>query len=311
MKIAITGATGFAGRHLADALREEGHELVRVSRSVAGAGAVASDLSDAGVLEQAFLGCEAVAHLAGINREIGVQTYDRVHVRGTANVIAAAQAAGVKRIALLSFLRARPDCGSPYHESKWAAEELVRNSGLNYTILKAAMIYGKGDHMLDHLSHALHTFPLLAMVGMRAKTARPVAVQDVMRILAAAVGGKLQNKTVAVMGPEELLLEEIVARIERVIGVRRALVPAPIWFHRAMAMVLELAMKVPMVARAQVRILAEGVSEAWGSLDALPPELEPRLTLNDELIRAGLPQPGPFTVRDLRCCDLASATKAA
>ena len=50
---------------------------------------------------------------------------------------------------MLSFLRARPDCGSPYHESKWAAEQLIRESGLDYTILKAGMIYGRGDHLID------------------------------------------------------------------------------------------------------------------------------------------------------------------
>ena len=108
-------------------------------------------------LTRAFAGCDTVAHLAGINREIGEQTYQRVHIEGTANVIAAARAAGVRRIVMLSFLRARPDCGSPYHESKWEAEEMIRASGLQFTIVKAGVIYGRGDHLLDHLSHALFT----------------------------------------------------------------------------------------------------------------------------------------------------------
>jgi uncharacterized protein YbjT (DUF2867 family) len=54
----------------------------------------------------------------------------------------------------LSFLRARPEWRSAYHESKWAAEQLVRASGLERTVLKPGMMYGLGDHMLDHLSHA-------------------------------------------------------------------------------------------------------------------------------------------------------------
>ncbi len=77
-------------------------------------------------------------------------------------------------MALLSFLRARPGCGSAYHESKWAAEQLVRGCGLEWTVLKPGMMYGHGDHMLDHLSHALHTFPLFAGVGPR--RVRPLAV---------------------------------------------------------------------------------------------------------------------------------------
>lgn len=75
---------------------------------------------------QAFKDCDAVAHCAGINREIGGHSYDVVHVQGTTNVVRAAREAAVSRLALLSFLRARPGCRSAYHESKWAAEEIVR-----------------------------------------------------------------------------------------------------------------------------------------------------------------------------------------
>lgn len=145
MKIAITGGTGFIGRHLAAALRADGHEVLAYGRGFD--------------VEHAFDGCDAVAHCAGINREIGEQTYERVHVAGTRAVVEAAKRAGVRKIVMMSFLKARPYCGSPYHESKWAAEEIIRNSGLDYTIVKAGMTCGRGDHMLDHLSHALFTFP--------------------------------------------------------------------------------------------------------------------------------------------------------
>ena len=132
--------------------------------------------NDAVGLTRAFAGCDAVAHCAGINREIGPQTYKAVHVGGTANVVSAAEAAGVSRLAFVSFLRARPACGSPYHESKWAAEELVHASSCEWTVLKPGMMFGRGDHMLDHLSHALYTFPFFVGVGPR--RVRPLAVQD-------------------------------------------------------------------------------------------------------------------------------------
>src|SRR5260370_20299135 len=183
MRIGITGGTGFIGGHLAQRLCAEGHEAVviargtRGSQSQSGAKFVSSDLSDQATLAEAFAGCDAVAHCAGINREVGKQTYQRVHVEATKNVVEATKYAGVKKIVMMSFLRARPNCGSPYHESKWAAEEIVRNSGLDYTVIRAGMVYGRGDHMLDHLSHALHTFPLFAMVGLKEKTIRPLAVE--------------------------------------------------------------------------------------------------------------------------------------
>src|SRR5207245_6278250 len=137
-------------------------------------------------------------------REIGEQTYERVHVRGTGVVVDAARAAGVRKIVYLSFLRARPNCGSPYHESKWAAEEVVRASGLDYTILKSGVIYGRGDHLLDHVSRALYTFPFFPLVGLRPTRLRPVFVGDVVRLAeAAAIDRRLSRQTIAVLGPEE------------------------------------------------------------------------------------------------------------
>jgi NADH dehydrogenase len=127
MRVAITGGTGFVGGHLAAHLSRQGHQVVLVARGV-------------DQLTRAFAGCQAVAHCAGINRQLGRQTYQAVHVQGTANVVRAAERAGVRRLAPLSFLRARPSCGSAYHESKWAAEKLVRASALEWTVLKPGMI---------------------------------------------------------------------------------------------------------------------------------------------------------------------------
>ena len=195
MKVAITGGTGFVGRHLARALLADRHDVVVIARGVdrrdpsslgAGVTFVAASTDEADSLVRAFAGCDAVAHFAGINREIGSQTYERMHVRGTRAVVDAARAAGVPKIVYLSFLRARPECGSAYHESKWAAEEIVRASGLDYTILKSGVIYGRGDHLLDHVSRALYTFPFFPLVGLRPTRLRPVFVGDVVRFAEAA-----------------------------------------------------------------------------------------------------------------------------
>lgn len=309
MRIAITGGTGFIGRHLAQRLAAEGVEVVLLARSNRGElnaremEFVASDLSDVAVLRKAFAGCDAVAHCAGINREIEQQTYHRVHVEGTKNVVEAASDAGVKKVVLMSFLRARPNCGSAYHESKWAAEESIRASGLDYTIIRASMVYGRGDHMLDHLSHALHTFPLFAMVGLKEKGIRPLAIDDLVDVQRAAlVEGRLTKQTVAVTGAEELYLSEAVRRVAQVTGKKVRMVRAPVWLHYVLAYFWELTMKVPLVARAQVRILSEGVVASVLPCDLLPHDLLPKRLFTDEQIRKGLPVAGGFTLRDLRCC---------
>jgi len=309
MKIAITGGTGFVGSHLANRFVEEGHDVVLVARHLrhtslpAHITFAASDLTNTETLIAAFSGCDAVAHCAGINREIGEQTYQRVHIDATKNVVEAARQAGVRKIALMSFLRARPDCGSPYHESKWAAEEIIRNSGLDYTIVKAGMVYGRGDHMLDHLSHSFHTMPLLATVGFKQKAIRPLAIDDLIDVLyAALVGGRLPNQTIAITGAEELYLSDAARRVAQVLNRKIAIFPAPIWFHYLLAQFFEWTMKVPLVAKAQVRILSEGVTEPAHACDPLPADLMPSRKFTTDRIRQGLPAPGPFGVADLRCC---------
>lgn len=300
MRIAVTGSSGFVGRRLVDRLESAGHEVVSLSRRTG------FDLtrSDVPALAAALHGCDALAHCAGINREVGSQTYDALHIRGTQALVAAAGQAGVRHISLLSFLRARPDGPTGYHRSKWAAEAIVRESGIPYTILKAGVIHGRGDHMLDHLSHALHSFPVFGLVGMREQRIRPVAVDDVARVLLASVTGdpRLGGRTIEVLGPEELTLGTAVRRVAAVIGRRPIYVRLPVAVHLALAHAWEAVMRVPLVSVAQIHILSEGIVEALPHAEAPPLDLAPQAPFSDEVIREGLPRPGSFTCRDLRWC---------
>jgi NADH dehydrogenase len=311
MKIAITGGTGFVGRNFTRRLLADGHEVVLIARGhdqrdpslhrLPGVTLAKIGLDRVDRLREALAGCEAVAHCAGINREIGLQTYQRVHVEGTRNLTEAAKAAGVRKIIMLSFLRARPDCGSGYHESKWAAEEIIRASGLDYTVIKAGVIYGAGDHMLDHLSHAFYTFPIFGFVGFKPQPIRPTAVEDLVKILhAALVENRLTRATVAMTGPEEMNLEQAVRRVAGVVGKRPLFLRLPIWFHYLLGRICERVMKVPMVSLAQVRILSETLAEPLPPCDVLPDDLLPTKPFSEEQIRKGLPPPGRFTLKDLR-----------
>ncbi len=264
---------------------------------------VAAGVSDLEKLAGAFAGCAAVAHCAGINRSLGAQTFERVHVEGTRNVVEAAKRARAKKILLVSFLRARPACGSPYHESKWAAEEIVRSSGLDFTVLKPGVIYGVGDHMLDHITRGLGTFPFFLMVGVKETSMRPVAVEDVVRVAVAALAERrLSRRTVAVRGPEEMLAGEAIRRVARATGRRARLFPAPVWIHYLLATIFERMMTVPLASKAQVRILSEGLTEPLPPCAPLPEDLMPQIRFTQEQIFKGLPQERAFTFRDLRLC---------
>ena len=191
MKIAITGGTGFIGRHLARDLIERGHEVTIIARGkysrnnqpVPGANFVALDINETNKLKDAFRGCDAVAHCAGTSVEDGKQTFHKLHVEGTRSAVKAAEEAGVKKFVLVSYLNVRPTAPSAYHTTKWAGEEIVRASKLNFTILKAGLVYGPGDHLLNNLSNLFRKMPVFATVGLKEKTVRLVAVEDLVAII--------------------------------------------------------------------------------------------------------------------------------
>ncbi len=292
MRIAITGGTGFVGSHLA--ARMDPADVVVISRRTG------VDIDDADALATSFAGCDVVVHAAGINREIGDQTFHRVHVEGTRAMIEAAKRAGVKRIVMVSFLRARPDCGSGYHETKWAAEELIRQSGIEHTILKASMMYGHGDHMVDHVSRAVKTWPVFGTVGFHGRTVRPIPINDFVDVMVAAAEGRIPDPTVAVMGAEELPLRDAVRRIARVVGKLPLFIPLPVWSIRILAQLTEWTMVVPLVAKAQAHMLAEGVSEPEPWAPEAPIDVRPSNPFSDDSIRDALPAAGRFGWSDLR-----------
>lgn len=171
----------------------------------------------------------------------------------------------------------------------------MRGSGLNYTIFKAGVIYGWGDHMLDHLSHALYTFPIFGLVGMKERQIRPVAVEDLVTVIIASFGdARLANKTLGITGPEEFALSEVVSRVGEAIGKHPLYLSTPLATQKVVAWVAERTMKIPLLSLAQLRILSEGIVD--------PADLLPATRFTAEQIENGLPEPGPFGLRDLRYC---------
>ncbi len=279
MNIAITGARGFLASHLREVLHQAGHTAVLLVRPNGRASQEEHPvgLDSSSEIAEVIAGCDAVAHCAGIACERGANTFARVHVEGTRNVLAACRQSKVPKILLTSFLRARPNCGSHYHESKWEAEQLVRASGLDYTIFKAGLIYGPGDQMTTRLGAMLQTLPLFAGLGWKNPPVRPIAVGDMVSVMLASLQDpRLREKTVAVVGPETLGLNDMVTRLGRAKGVEPKILPTPVIVHQLMGWLLERLTSAPLVTSAQVQMLREGLAEATQPCEELPSDLSPR-----------------------------------
>ncbi len=300
MKIAITGGTGFIGRHLAKDLISRGHEVIVIARGqytrntqpIEGATFVSADVNDTTKLTEAFRGCHAVAHCAGTSTETSEQTYQRLHVDGARSAVTAAERAGVKKFVLVSYLSVRPNVKSDYHTTKWQGEEIVRASKMNYTILKAGLVYGTGDHLLNNLSNLFRRMPIFAQVGLREKNVRLLAVEDLGNVIRETLldENRLSRQTVAVMGPEEFPFSQAARRIAKTIGKSIIVIPFPIFFHRILAFFSERFMPKPLITKSQVQMLADGVSQPTPESVQLPDDLKPKIQFTEEQIRKGMPK---------------------
>lgn len=287
MRIAITGGTGFLGGHLADLLVEQGHEVILLARGVNSGATRFENRAQVTVLKipltqtldmvTALKGCDAVVHCAGINREKGEQTFQAVHLDGTRHLLSAMRQVEVKRLIHISFLRARPQIDSPYHVSKWQAEEMVRNSGLNYTIFKPGVIYGPGDQFLTKLKKTLNNLPFFGLVGFTKPPISPLCVHDFTRTLAACIPHEQSiGKTYAIVGPEQLTLAEMVDLTADTIDIIPQKIPLPIFVHRLAGLVMEMFMDDPLLTSSQVTMLSESLSESALPCDELPAEFRPQ-----------------------------------
>jgi nucleoside-diphosphate-sugar epimerase len=224
--IAITGATGFTGPFVVRGLRERFpsavlRAVVRPTSDVARIGVpdvrvAHADLHDGPALRRAFGGCDTLVNVASLG-------YDWVET-----IVAAARDAGVRRavfIGTTAMLTALPVASKPIRER---GERVVRESRLEWTILRPTMIYGTpGDRNIARLIRFVARSPVVPLVAPRALQ-QPVHVEDV----AAAVAGALASRTTIgraynISGAAPLTLAALVREVATALGCRRLILPVP------------------------------------------------------------------------------------
>jgi NADH dehydrogenase len=217
----VTGATGFVGRRFLEKLAPERYPRIvclgrkRPATIPTNVEFIEADLCDSAAYSRALAGCRSVVHLAAITGKERAEAYFQVNLEGTRRLVGECKRAGVKHLLYISTIAAKFTNQNRYYyaQSKLRAEEVVRSSGLEYTIVRPTMVLGKGSPVRAGLAK-LANLPVIPVFGNGRALVQPVSVDD----LAGCLGAILEDpafagRTVEIGGPDVLSIEELMMKI--------------------------------------------------------------------------------------------------
>jgi uncharacterized protein YbjT (DUF2867 family) len=229
MKILLTGATGFIGSHLRQALLDAGHTVLCVSRQLGrdspGCHWVVADLAHTSTTRWTELldGVGAVVNAAGVFRERGVDAFAAVHGTGPRRLFAACVHAGVRRVVQVSALGADAQALSGFQRSKFAADEHLLSLPLDATVLQPSLVFGL-DGASARVLLLWASLPIVPLPAGGGQMVQPVHVQDLVDAVLALVraDGRWRGRRVALVGPASLSLRDYLGQLRGALGLPAA-----------------------------------------------------------------------------------------
>ena len=226
VRVFVTGATGFVGRHVVAELLARGHEVFAAVRDSSNFSTllggvvttVSVDFTDKVSIRKALEAAapDAVVHLIGIiseSRSKGI-TFDSVHRKISEDLYAASKELGIKRAIHMSALGVHQDAPSYYHRTKLAAERFLRSSGLAYTIFRPSLIIGPGQKLFSDMRRFAGIVPLIPLPQGGKHMMQPVDVRDVACSFAGALDDETTcNNVYEICGPDVVTFRELLDSI--------------------------------------------------------------------------------------------------
>lgn len=308
MLILVTGGTGVIGASSVDALLRRGHQVRLFSRHADrdarawrdGVSPFTGDVADAATITGAADGCDAVVHLVGIIEETPPDiTFQRVNIEGTRNVVREAERAGVRRVVYLSSLGCQ-EGASPYHQSKIAAEEIVRGFDGEWVILRPGAVYGPGDEHFSVLLKMVRTLPAVPIIGDGNQPVQPIWHEDTADAIALAVERDDLNRGEYDLAGEEVTSpRDVVDRLKRITNRMTIDLPVPEFLAQAGIKLAGFAGVDLGLSESQLQMLREGSVLPPGENNALtrvfgitPTSLETGLRLLADVQPEQMPNDG-------------------
>jgi len=289
--IVITGASGFVGGHLVSHLLSAGSDISCLARSetasrsllAKGCRVIRGDITRPETLREILHQDDFVIHLVGIIEEKGPATFQAIHVQGTGDLVAEAKRAGVRHFFYQSALGADRGSWSGYLRTKAEAEEIVRQSGIPFTIFRPSLIIGPWDGFTKKLTDMIKLSPVLPIPGEGKAKFQPVYIRDWLRCTRKVIDDPRSfTGTYDIGGPEHLTYRDIVEHLSKALGYKKPVFSIPMGFMKLSTSILERFLPSPPVTSDQLRLLEQ---DNIGELDALEKYFGFRPTRLEDMFR--------------------------
>lgn len=200
----VTGDSGFVGRNLMKKINAKG---------------LKSDINNE--LNDELKGMDGVIHLAAIMDESNKNIW-KVNVDGTKNLVSECKRAGVKRLVYISSLNVKLKNRGVYGDSKAEAENIIKQSGLNWTILRPGLVYGKDDTKnLTIIYRIVKKWKIFLTIDKGEFLLTPVLVDDLTEVIRLVLKNKNCFKKIYEVGGEKVKFNELIEEIGLMAGVKK------------------------------------------------------------------------------------------
>jgi uncharacterized protein YbjT (DUF2867 family) len=261
--IFITGGTGFVGSYLVKHLLQKGYKLrllARIKGSSIGSDNpniefVKGNVLDSNVLKESMKGCKTVINCVGIIIESKDQTFQKMHFQAVKELVNAAKTNSAEKIIHISALGTSSEPVSEYFRTKYEGEQLIKNSGMKYTIFRPSLLFGKGDNFFPVLKK-LASLPITPVIGSGTNRFQPLFIGDLIKCMGMSIEDvRTDNKIFEIGGPKVYTFLEILGIVSKILGKNLHKVNIPVFIMKVFASVFDKLLRQPPITRDQLKMI--------------------------------------------------------
>ena len=255
---AVTGAFGYSGKYIARRLLEKGHPVITLTNSPERPDPFGGrvkvypfNFSNPSALAESLRGVSVLYNTYWVRFNHKWFTHADA-VQNTLVLFSAARMAGVRRVVHVSITNPSKDSPLEYFSGKAIVEEALMESGMEYSILRPTVLFGKEDILINNIAWVLRHFPIFGVFGSGRYRLQPIYVDDLAE-LAVTQAENRTNAVIDAIGPETFTFRGLVEQIAQILGIRRRIMGVPPWLGYAFCRFLGLVTEDVVITREEIR----------------------------------------------------------